>query len=464
MDHTSSSNSVFDFNSQAGVMSLLAAVRASALSPAEKNELRDLIFLYTNGGGDVSVKITLEQKLIAHNIQVSSVRPSPVAAVTPKIVLPFGSSRPSPVFVSPSPRPSSGTVTPTSPASEPVPAPAPEPEPIPEPVAETVPVAVEIPEPALVAEAPQPVTQNAAGSTNYIDRIREIKTAVNSKVGNPVNLVDINNEVGREYMNALLEAMKSLSGGVSGGGTELAMERLETAFLAVELAIADHARVVPVQSEPVMPAPVVPEAVLPPPVIMPAEAVLPVPPPMPEVPETISEPVIPETPIVPPSPFLSSAPVAPEPVSGFATPDAWSNEIPDTSVLADGKVLTPEDLPAADRDGQADFDPLHAKEIDDGLQQLLSDWALFKKSGLFGTGPKGIEHPLFKKISTLPVHLLLAGRFEGSTQEIKQSITDYMNGWRYEQGIMYEQGETFEHYLRRVIRQILDLQKKHRPA
>ena len=34
-----------------------------------------------------------------------------------------------------------------------------------------------------------------------------------------------------------------------------------------------------------------------------------------------------------------------------------------------------------------------------------------------------------------------------------------MNGWRYEQGLIYEQGETFEHYLRRVIRHILDLQK-----
>jgi hypothetical protein len=35
-----------------------------------------------------------------------------------------------------------------------------------------------------------------------------------------------------------------------------------------------------------------------------------------------------------------------------------------------------------------------------------------------------------------------------------------MNGWRYEQGIVYEQDETFEHYLRRVIGHVLDLQKK----
>jgi len=37
-----------------------------------------------------------------------------------------------------------------------------------------------------------------------------------------------------------------------------------------------------------------------------------------------------------------------------------------------------------------------------------------------------------------------------------------MNGWRYEQGIIYEQNETFEQYLRRVIRHIIDWQNnKH---
>jgi hypothetical protein len=95
---------------------------------------------------------------------------------------------------------------------------------------------------------------------------------------------------------------------------------------------------------------------------------------------------------------------------------------------------------------------------------LLSDWSLFKKSGIFGTGPKGREHPLFKKLAGLQVPLLLAGRFDGATQEIRQSITDYMNGWRYEQGIIYQPGETFEKYLRRVIRHILDLQSKRRNA
>ena len=103
-------------------------------------------------------------------------------------------------------------------------------------------------------------------------------------------------------------------------------------------------------------------------------------------------------------------------------------------------------------------------EVDAGLQQLLSEWSLFKKSGLFGTGPSGREHPLFLKLAPLQLPLLLAGRFEGSTQDIKQSITDYMNGWRYEQGIVYEKNETFEQYLRRVIRHIIDLQNKKRGA
>ena len=118
-----------------------------------------------------------------------------------------------------------------------------------------------------------------------------------------------------------------------------------------------------------------------------------------------------------------------------------------------------QDVPTQDSVTNKDDDPTQSQEVNQGLDQLLSDWVLFKKSGLFGTGPKGIEHPLYKNIKELQIPLLLAGRFEGATQEIKQSITDYMNGWRYEQGIIYEQGETFDHYLRRVIRHILDLQK-----
>ena len=40
----------FDIDTQSGVMHMLASVRASGISAAEKNELRDLVFLYSNGG------------------------------------------------------------------------------------------------------------------------------------------------------------------------------------------------------------------------------------------------------------------------------------------------------------------------------------------------------------------------------------------------------------------------------
>ena len=60
--------SVFSLDSQSGVMQLLASIRASDLPSAQKNELRDLVFLYTNGGHDESVRISLEKKLSAHQI------------------------------------------------------------------------------------------------------------------------------------------------------------------------------------------------------------------------------------------------------------------------------------------------------------------------------------------------------------------------------------------------------------
>lgn len=518
MDNSSLSTS-FDFNSQAGVAAVLAAIRQSQLTPAQKNELRDLVFLYANGGGDASVRLSLEQKLAAYQIKPLVVaKPAPVAPPTPEVVLPFGSSRPAPSFVAPAPVAAAPipvpTPTPTpTPVSEPVvapvePKPAPVPVPPPAPVVEVVPTPTPIPTPApepVVAPAPvaaapvaTPTPAAVAQATfteanaTYLDRIREIKSAVNSKVGNPVNLVDIDNAVGREYMNALLDAMKRLSGGV--GQIEPAMQRLETAYQAVEVAVAAHERAgaAPV----VVPAPVAPTPV-PEPVVVPVEPKpAPVPPPVveEEVPPMLVEEVVKPAladvplvreddtrwgagaPVVPtPAPVPAPTPM-PEPVSlvqvakpveftsaAASVPETPLSGVPAASVTpvaAETRPLTPQDLPSSKLVDGKEPDPLFTTQIDDGLEQLLSDWILFKKSGLFGTGPHGREHPLFKKMAALPIPLLLAGRFEGSTQEIKQSITDYMNGWRYEQGIIYEQGETFEHYLRRVIKQILDLQKK----
>ena len=223
MDQHSSSGSSFDLHSQAGVMSLLASIRGSQLSATAKNELRDLVFLYTNGGGDNSVRLALEQKLATHQITpiapVAKPAPEPVAAPAP--VLSFGSSRPAPVFkqkpvatpapaVPKAPEPVAAVPTPApipvSPTEVKVPVqsapatPTPRPVPPPQPIAEAPKTA-----PAMPA-APAPAAAAPVENVEYLNRIREIKSAVNSKVGNPVNLVDINNEVGREYMNALLDA------------------------------------------------------------------------------------------------------------------------------------------------------------------------------------------------------------------------------------------------------------------
>lgn len=180
---------------------------------------------------------------------------------------------------------------------------------------------------------------------------------------------------------------------------------------------------------------------------------------------TDSAPVVSNIPVKPiPAMRVMTNPVTPsqsKPVT-VSTP-VVSTKIP--SLAEEKKVPSFSDLPTSLPRKESEVgNPLYTAEIDAGLDELLSDWSLFKKSGLFGTGPKGREHPLFQKISGIQVPLLLAGRFEGATQEIRQSVTDYMNGWRYEQGIVYESGETFETYLRRVIKHIIDLQKQRNSA
>ena len=554
----------FDLETQKGVMSLLAAIRASELSPVEKNELRDLVLLYTNGGRDHSVRITIQQKVLTYGI-------TPLVSTAPASeVKGFGSSRPAPSFSVSAPAQfvpvaAPGTAAPAAPTestaqesvdvSTTVPAvesspqldavvASAEPMPMtqPSPVAESAPVAAsesvtpatspassaapaapaQSIAPAETAVPPVPVEAPVAGYSPdaALQRIREIKSLVNDKVGNPVNLVNIDNAVGREYMASLLDAMKKIN---SGSSAITAMQRLETAYQAVEKTIkergtepstkpAEKTEVSAVTPEPA--ADPIPEpAVESTPIEAegsPSSEEAPISAVVEEIHEATSEVEIAESPkaaarlekvensipgydldVSAVSKVSATAKVeapagAPAPIPGKRSEEeiesAWGpatdtlkppvntalNKAQKAASLADAKdrLRSPDDLlsPADIASSSVSGDPLFTKEVDDGLQQLLSEWSLFKKSGLFGTGAKGREHPLFKKISTLQIPLLLAGRFEGATQEIKQSITDYMNGWRYEQGIIYEQGETFEHYLRRVIRHIIDLQKKkHQP-
>ena len=860
MDQNSSLGERFDLNSESGVSIVLASIRASDISSVKKNELRDLVFQYTNRGGDVAVKAELENKLSSYEI-----KPIQLAAEfkVQNIVFPFGSARPAPVFKAVSnkktttetdvvktktdkienkeadnteqivdnkktetvqeskvdaPQPKSVNEnkvveapletavfeekTVSTETQNPTPTPTSQPSVAVEQNSKAVPQSGYSSEPPTPTNNPKPVSQTiASAETNTpktesnlkgLDRIREIKQAVNAKVGNPVNLIDIDNNVGREYMAALLDAMKKLNQG-NASEFEIAMQRLEVAYDAVETAVAKNKAVPNNKFETTTPAPVTsapaeqkvspsapaptstststpvqttspevnstpvsvspaenslvseqgaqnntpltkpqsleknetinqtsqtsqapktgfsslatepdkPQSVTPEkpksevvveankvavsnlvtpkvpetpsvpqpagdfsvdnnvpnsqasstvpttapapvsapvvaeqsnlvksqqlnsqpiatspelktepvtpktsaetiaePAPTPASVPTPTPTPAPQTnigysnlassldetqvqkvapventvsatpstpatippvqatpnvvpvstptptliksvsdltPKSVAEPSAetpasvwpakPETPPAPTAPVApaqvapqpekeslsdiatsfasklasnlgfnkneSDAPTAPPqsipiktpqsvqsasvaqplsaqvaPLSSVSEPQPATPEVNQVPPLSQKKeLLTPEDLPESKQDlTSAENVPLYSAEIDYGLEQLLMDWTLFNKSGMFGTGPKGREHPLFKKIANLEIPVILAGRFEGATQEVKQSITDYMNGWRYEQGIIYEQGEKFEDYLRRVIKHILDLQRKQRKA
>lgn len=519
---SSTGQSVFDYETQAGITHLLASVRASELSSAQKNDLRDLVFLYSNGGKDKRVLVSLEQKISEYNLQAvpKKIVSSQASAEQPTI----GKFRSAPTFGASH---NAADVPPTPPkkvdfsedktwqreikvTTEPEIVPAQSnPTPLPTAVPETPEPTLEAPSvPSEPVAAPDKSAPSPDNQQQALERIREIKTLVNEKVGNPVNLVDIDNTVGREYMGALLDAMKKLN---TGSSAVSAMARLEKAFVAVEETLKNRTQnpapkeaVVEPSPEPVkievasepatVPTPIesqAPDVVLEPVVItapeplvsevvpdvpQPEEIVPDVPQPEGNVParssrlqikDIDSSVKIASTPVAINSSIKEVEPHIVESTSGWDSVESSNVEpkpvsasgIKPLASLADLSQPTQSSAPKEPEVQKMPGDSLHTSEIDNGLEQLLGEWQIFKKSGIFGTGPSGREHPLFKKMAPLQIPLLLAGRFEGATQEIKQSVTDYMNGWRYEQGLIYEQGEVFEHYLRRVIKHILDLQK-----
>jgi hypothetical protein len=520
----------FSLAAEKDVITLLRHIHQSPLDPDAKNELRDAVFVFRNSPNATRTP-ELTAMFAEHGFNLSE--NSKEEDVLPQAVLPapkplgqFGTTRPSPSFskqtvvvtpeiiVAPTvkaepvvqevvaPIPVVPVVTPASPVSEPVVPVPPVPPKTPEPMIAEVSVAA----PVAPLPTPPPVetTASVPSTVGVLDRIKEIKKQVNLLVGNPVNLISDHDEIGREYMNALLDAMKKNNGGTSDEVSQ-AMSRLEIAYTSVTDTVGAAARDVPVApavvSTPVptpeaevvtdkieVPVAVVPDVVEPEEFPVPEEPVLSgfasVHQTHVEEPAVESAPeVVPEVAVTVPVPEAESvitAPQDPEPPVPDAKTVATSEESVEhkTSVPIAGGIMsvakekqiqdlmTAEKLQAATTDQQkraieiASMNPLMTPEVTNGLQQLLSEWTLFKSSGIFGTGPNGIEHPLFKKLSILNMTAVVAGRFEGATPVIKRSITDYMNGWRYEEGIMQEQGELFEHYLRRVIKHILDKRVK----
>lgn len=403
------------------------------------------------------------------------------------------------------------------PPAEPASLPKPQPAPPPPPAPPAQPAA------GILETQPAPIRT----LEDHKRRIAEIKHEVNAKVGNPVILVEAGNELGKEYMNALLAAMKASAGGYS-GSLDVAMARLEK---AAELVLTQPAAVTPppkeepaakkekegnvlsveaerkvVQKEEVTEGKLKEE---PPIAQQPPESPSPPPPtPQKEIP--------PKPPTPPP---VKKPPLKPEPEEERTTKDTPSpqpkpepkiplrTDLPEQSKRAvlsvderkPEKQTEPEELKTAPKtpitypkahagDGvkpsgtkvhlplpdmsryvkyDAESKPIpqvpnqteiSSPEVTAGLNHLLSEWSLFKSSGVLGMGSRGIEHPLYKQLSQLSMFAVIAGRWEHASPKVTQSIKDYTNAWRHEQGIMYTPGETFEHYLRRVVLRILKRQ------
>ncbi len=460
----------FDIAKETDALAVLRSVHRSAIESDTKNKLRDAIFEYRQNFDQAALTHACElfasvgMSVVGCTSESSSSHAVSSETTKTQAVSRFGSGRRS-AFSRSVPAPAvtrEHTATASEPAtmnvaSTPVSIniihdePAAAPTPTPEPHKDEPAMTVTFDEPAAPTEekvsepvsAPAPVVEPTVSvppltQNRPAERINEIKKAVNDRVGNPVNLIDAHNDIGREYMSALLEAMKKSNGGQAEELTT-AMARLETAFASV-LSVLDTS---------VVSAPAVPHE------------------------EIKAEPAVTvatephETEVPTPEPLTPPTPVAEAPAS-VPVPADTSQSAVSKPIASVAKAKQVEDLmhkqllEAVERDEiekqtvEGKLDPIMVSDVTNGLKQLLAEWSLFKSSGLFGTGPSGVEHPLFKKIAGLPMQAVVAGRFEGATPQIRQSISDYMNGWRYEEGVVFDYGESFEHYLRRVIRHILD--------
>ncbi len=450
----------FDLSSQTDALALLNYVRGKAMDPELQNVTRNMILDYVfTPNHNLFTQIT-ENLTLIDNVEVFDSRSNneaqTVSLKAEEPVLPrasFGSARPKPIFAQ---------NLPTTPTPTPTAAPLPDLKPttVKEEVVQTEDVVSSASEVDPVPAVPVPDSP-----VDHLGRIKEIKKLVNEKVGNPVNLIDANNEVGREYMNALLDAMKKVHGGESSAVTA-AMQRLETAYESVEKTLKET----PLDTIETTPTPVAATMTAAPVSGFAAAAKSVEPTPAPEVTaaEPISAPVadpVPEpvTPATVPKSEPSAPEVSLEPLQDSPEPavpsagglKSLATDLQNESIEKEKNTPVPEVAPAS-----TNADPLMDPKITNGLDQLLSEWSLFKSSGLFGTGPSGREHPMYKTLAALPMSSVVSGRFEGASTEVKQSLTDYMNGWRYEQGMVHEIGETFEHYLRRVITAILAKQPK----
>lgn len=464
-----SSKRKLDIKSESDALTLLQLVRGSTLDTTSKDEIRDLVFSLRTTF-DTETLATLAVHVAPLAVELEGVAETVDSADTPDAtaVAPSAPDQPTPSTVAPTPQPAQAASG--FPARRPTPQFGAQPKP-PAPPTTDSPVAFE--DTAVSAEAESTASQESSkdnhtqetipatpevgaadtnpsapeapvNATSIKARIDEIKHDINTKVGNPVNLIDATNEAGREYMNALLEAMKAAGGGSNAAA---ALQRLEAAYQAVTVALE---QTTPTKTD-ATPTP--------------SELDTPVPEPAPEAETALqadTSTTTPDVPIEPVPPTEMQTPETPDPVADAPAEvqtDSATPTAPLTSVAAAQVETVAEQMPQPEPTPEP-ADALMSEAVTNGLEQLLNEWKLFKSGGILGTGPKGSKHPLYQELRNTPMNLVIAGRFEGATPAVKQSIHDYMNGWRYEQGMTHDLKETFEHYLRRVVKTIIDKQRE----
>lgn len=245
----------FDLRSWQGLTEVLRVAKESIKDPYAYAEFRNAVLEYAQKGGDESLRKGIETTLrsitgetIQKVVAPSSVSKEPRSAVieekrvertTPPPVA-VAQRRPVPSFAPPTPTPPNEQEPQTSksaPAAPEIVLDVPRPKPVapanlPVEQAGSAPVVKSVPSPTPAPEK-QPEEASAPAPYKSIDmhkaRIAEIKRSVHDRIGNPATLIDTHNETGKQYMQALLTALKATSAG-SPVGIETAMKNLEMVF------------------------------------------------------------------------------------------------------------------------------------------------------------------------------------------------------------------------------------------
>ncbi len=269
-NHKASASKEFDLRNWRGLTDLLRVGRESIPDPRAYAEFRNLVLGYAQRGGDAEIRRNIDtivatfgqnkttSEPVEKNIEVKRdipvvkpvPTPLPVHEETKVVIEPEKVVEPIPVVVNNTPRASLGIPTrrmqprfDIAPKQTFIPKELSEttiPVPPRSPVSATPVSSPETTEPEFEEEREIPKTQE-----EYKARITEIKHEVHEKIGNPAALMGAHNIHGKQYMSALLKALKATTAGSLDEMHE-ALETLESVTKALledaplESAVVSH--------------------------------------------------------------------------------------------------------------------------------------------------------------------------------------------------------------------------------